>query len=130
MKRHIGKCGAVLLGAIILVGSAHSGLAAQSNWMSVTKLRQHMADLERNGRMPSGLVCRTDPGASSGPQVRVTSRKIENKNVSWRWHWGTGYKAADKRLQRDGYVRVSTSSYKGLFGAEFQCGLWIRSAKQ
>ena len=130
MKKHIGNYRTVLLGAMILLVSTQSGLAAQTGWLSVTKLRQHMADLERTGRMPAGLICRTDPGGSSGPQVRVTSRKIKNKDISWHWAWGTEFKAVDKRLLRDGYVRVSTSSYKGLFGMDFQCGLWVRNPKQ
>ncbi|AKI00607.1 hypothetical protein IMCC20628_01901 [Hoeflea sp. IMCC20628] len=117
----------VLLGTIMMVGATESGLAAQTGWLSVTKLRQHMANLERTGQMPTGLVCRTDPGGSSGPQVRVTSRKIKNKNMRWHWAWGTGFKAVDKRLQRDGYERVSTSSYKGVFGLEFKCGLWVQN---
>ena len=130
MKKHIGNFRAVLLGSMIVLVSTQSGLAAQTGWLSVTKLRQHMTDLERTGQMPTGLVCRTDPGGSSGPQVRVTSRKIINKDVGWHWHWGIGYKAVDKRLLRDGYVRVSTSSYKVLFVMDFQCGLWVRNPKQ
>ncbi len=130
MKNHVGKLRVALLGVTMSICMTEPVLAAQTGWMSVTKLRQHMADLERTGQMPTGLVCRTDPGGSSGPQVRVTSGKTKNKDVRWRWAWGTEFKAVDKPLQRDGYVRVSTSSYKGIFGLEFQCGLWVRNVGQ